>query len=313
MTSTTFKKRTLADLVAAFDEPKGENANAEWKKFFPFYKMNVDTTTIIRFLPDLDEDNPLGFMWKNVYHELVVNGRKERVACLKHLGLDCPACRESERLYAADDKVRGKALYRKVSYLAQCLILDTQQQLREDAPLVHLIDFGDQIYKKVIAGMKSGDLQGNPSEFKAGYNFRIRKTLNGRDPSTGKDINTYNTSDFSQRETDIDDETIDLALEQMCVLSEHGAKQVDASIMETMVQTTLAHLGVGGNQIQRQAPVATPVATAKTQSVNTAPTASEPIGDDNPEVGAAPTEAPKKSAKDIIRERAERLRAQRGE
>lgn len=309
---SNFKKsgRSLADLVAAFDAPQDDSGNAEWKKFFPFYKMAVDTTTTIRFLMDLDEDNPFGFMWKNVYHELVVNGRKERVACLAHLGQDCPACRESARLYEEGDKVRGKALYRKISYIAQCLILETQQQIREGSPDVHLIDFGDQIFKKIMAGMKSGDLENNPAEFKGGYNFRIRKTINGRDES-GKDINTYNTSDFSQRETDLDDATIDRVLDQMYVLSEHGARQVDASVMETMVQTTLAYSGAGATQIQR------PQVTPKTQVQQSAPTTSQtsaPIGDDNPEVGAAPQEEPpKKSAKDIIRERAERLRAQRGE
>lgn len=315
-------KRSLADLVSAFETKNTDTAsgNDDWKKFFPFYKAAVDTTTTVRFLPDLDEDNPRGFVVENLYHELNINGRKERVACLRMHGEDCPACKASEQFY--DEKspnhnpAKGKAMYRKKSYIAQAVVLETTIQMREDAPLVWLLDFGPQIYNKMIADMKSGDLENNPVEFQGGHNFRIRKSLNGTE-------NSYATSSFSPKPTDLPADMIDQVVDQMYDLKNYRAKRVDAAVMETMVNAALNSMG-GSVQQTVAKPAAPTVAVQPEQK-----TVAQQIGDlgvDSPDVGtdttapaAQPTPAPAapapsgQSARDVIRARAAALRAGRGE
>lgn len=317
-------KRSLADLVSAFETKNTDttSGNDDWKKFFHFYKAAVDTTSTVRFLPDLDEDNPRGFVVENLYHELNINGRKERVACLRMHGEDCPACKASEQFY--DEKspnhnpAKGKAMYRKKSYIAQAVVLETTIQMRDDAPLVFLLDFGPQIYNKMIADMKSGDLENNPVEFQGGHNFRIRKSLNGTE-------NSYATSSFSPKPTDLPADMIDQIVDQMYDLKNYRAKRVDAAVMETMVNAALNSMG--GPVPQNVAkPTVQPAVQPEQKTV------AQQIGDlgvDSPDVGTdttvsaaqpAPTPAAPaapassgQSARDVIRARAAALRAGRGE
>lgn len=311
-------KRSLSDLVAAFETKNTDvsSGNDDWKKFFPFYKAAVDTTTTARFLPDLDEDNPRGFVVENLYHELTINGRRERVACLQMHGEECPACKMSAKFYDEKspdhDKTKGKALYRKKSYIAQAVILETTIPMREDAPLVWLLDFGPQIYNKMIADMKSGDLENNPVEFKGGHNFRIRKSLNGTE-------NSYATSSFSPKATDLPDEMIDQIVDQMYDLKNYRAKRVDAAVMETMVNAAIHSLG--GHVAPAPAPTPKPAVIPNQPSV-TSQLGNVDLGIDAPDVGAdvttaveqpAPAPAATQSARDVIRARAAALRAARGD
>lgn len=315
-------KRSLADLISAFDTKTTEtsNTNDDWKKFFPFYKMAVDAVTTVRFLPDLDEDNPRGFVVENFYHEFTINGRKERVACLHPHGKECPACKASQEFYAEFERTKdvsaqkkGKALYRKKSYIAQALILETPLPMREDAPLVWLLDFGPQIYNKMLSDMKSGDLENNPIDFNGGHNFRIRKSLNGTE-------NSYATSSFSPKATDLPEDMLDSIVDGLYDLKEFMTKQVDPAVMETMVNAAIMSLGgTVSQQVQQvqQAPATKP----EPRPTTTAAVAQQApdLGDDSPDVGAevatapAPTAAPAQSARDVIRNRAAALRAARGE
>ena len=313
-------KRSLADLVSAFETKNTDttSGNDNWKKFFPFYKAAVDTTSTVRFLPDLDEDNPRGFVVENLYHELNINGRKERVACLRMHGEECPACKASEQFYNEKspnhNPAKGKAMYRKKSYIAQAVVLETTVQMRDDAPLVWLLDFGPQIYNKMIADMKSGDLENNPVEFQGGHNFRIRKSLNGTE-------NSYAPSSFSPKPTDLPADMIDQVVDQMYDLKNYRAERVDAAVMETMVNAALNSMGGPAPQNVAK-PTVQPAVQPEQKTV------AQQIGDlgvDSPDVGTdttvpaaqpapAPAPAPSgQSARDVIRARAAALRAGRGE
>ena len=79
-------KNRLAALADAFNNKNnsaGGNQTPTWKKFYQFWKMPEDSTAIVRFLPDRDEEsNPLKFLVENLTHELVVNGQRKKVPCL---------------------------------------------------------------------------------------------------------------------------------------------------------------------------------------------------------------------------------------
>lgn len=199
-------KRSLAALAEQFKQKASTegSSNADWKKFFNFWKADVDTTSTIRFLPDLDETNTLGFLVENLSHELVVNGKRERVPCLKMYGEDCPICELSQKYYdeksPEHNEALGKKYYRKKSYIGQCVVIDTPIEHDADQ-IVKLIELGPAIFKNIQAAFQSGDLEEAPFELKGGYNFRIKKTKSGEYAS-------YNTSSFSPKQTDLDDELI---------------------------------------------------------------------------------------------------------
>ena len=198
-------KRSLADLAAAFEQKTTGGGDTRWKSFFPFWKAPKDSISVVRFLPDLDEDNPMGFLVENLTHELVVNGKRETVACLKMFGEDCPICALSQKYYDEKDpehnEALGKKYYRKKGYIGQILVLETPVEHNAEQ-LVKLIEFGPKIFKQIQSAFQSGDLENAPYELKGGYNFRIKKTQSG-------DYADYGTSSFSPKMTDVGDDVIE--------------------------------------------------------------------------------------------------------
>lgn len=202
----TQQKRSLADLAAAFANKTGGGDNATWKLFFNFWKAPVDSVSTVRFLPDNDGSNPMGFLVENHTHELNINGKREKVACLKMYGEACPICELSSRFYDKNspehNEELGKQFYRKKSYIGQVLVMETPVEHNHD-DLVKLIEFGPQVFKQIQAAFQSGDLEEAPFELKGGYNFRFRKTL------TGSGQNSYITSNFAPKQSDVDDSVLE--------------------------------------------------------------------------------------------------------
>lgn len=218
-------KKSLAELAAAFEQKAGAATDQRWKKFFPFWKAAVDTTSTIRFLPDLDEDNPMGFLVKDVTHELVVNGKKTTVACLKMYDEECPICNLSSKYYEEENKEMGKKYYRKINYIGQCIVVDTPIE-HDTNDLVKLVSFGPAVYQQIQAAFKSGDLEEAPYELKGGYNFRIKKTQKGQWAS-------YDTSTFAPKQTDLADDL--LAAINLYSLAEYRTPKTSREVIETML------------------------------------------------------------------------------
>jgi hypothetical protein len=223
-------KRSLADLAAAFTSKTSGDSSATWKLYFPFWKAEVDTVSTVRFLPDADDQNPMGFLVENLTHELNVNGKREKVPCLKMYGKECPICELSARFYdkksAEFNEELGKQFYRKKSYIGQVLVLETP--IEHDAEqLVKLIEFGPQVFKQIQAAFQSGDLEEAPYELKGGYNFRFRKS------KTGSGQNSYTTSNFAPKQTDVSADVIKLM--KLYTLGEYRTAEMDRAALEAML------------------------------------------------------------------------------
>lgn len=263
-------KRSLADLAAAFESKNtqsGGNGDASWKKFFPFWKAAVDTTSTFRFLPDADKNNDLDFLVENLTHELTVNGKREKVACAKMYGKECPICALSAKYYDEKspdhNKTLGKKYYRKKSYIGQGIVMDSPIE-HDQEQLVKLVEFGPQVFNQITAGFASGDLEEVPYSFKGGHNFRFRKT------QTGDGQNSYITSTFQPKQTDLSDEIIEKLPELMYNLSEYRAPEVEKSVLEAMLvadQTGSSYSADGSND---DAQAEKPVKAAK-QAEDSAP------------------------------------------
>lgn len=248
----------LETLKAAFAAKATGGGNDDWKKFFPFWKMTEGSTIIVRFLPDLDQDNPMGFLVENMVHELTVNGERRTVPCLKMYDEDCPICNLSRKFYDEKNEDLGKKYYRKLSYLGQVVVLESPIE-HDQAQLVKLIDFGPKIFKLIQAAFQSGDLEKDPDSLKGGYNFRIKKTKAGQ-------YADYGTSSFAPKQTDLDDDLINRL--ELMDLKDYRRKHVSRAEIETMLDADL-----NGTTVPTSKPAATPAATstpAKTQATQIA-------------------------------------------
>ena len=229
-------KNRLAALADAFNNKNnsaGGNQTPTWKKFYQFWKMPEDSTAIVRFLPDRDEEsNPLKFLVENLTHELVVNGQRKKVPCLSMYGESCPICEHSQKLYAEGNEDLGKKYYKKRSYLGQVLVVESPfeyvDEKDENPGIVKLIDFGPKIFKCIQAAFKSGDLEEPPYEFNGGYNFRIKKTKAGQ-------YADYGTSSFAPKQSDLEEEVVEAVKEEMFSLSEFREKYVSRASLEAML------------------------------------------------------------------------------
>jgi hypothetical protein len=233
----------LEALKAAFAaKTTGTSSNADWKKFYPFWKMADDSIAIVRFLPDLDEDNPMGFLVEHKTHELIVNGEKKIVPCLSMYGESCPCCEVSRKYYDEKDETLGKRYYRKLSYLGQVIVVESPID-HDTTQLVKLIELGPKIFKLIQAAFQSGDLEVEPYALKGGYNFRIKKAKNGQ-------YSNYDISSFSPKQTDIEDDVIEQL--ELYNLADHRTKYITRAEMEALLLA---------DQTGASVPTATPSAT----------------------------------------------------
>lgn len=294
-------KRSLADLAAAFEQKTaGGGGDQRWKKFFPFWKAPKDSISVVRFLPDQDEDNPMGFLVENLTHELVVNGKRETVACLKMFGEDCPICALSQKYYDEKDpehnEALGKKYYRKKGYIGQVLVLETPVEHNAEE-VVKLIEFGPKIFKQIQAAFQSGDLENPPYELKGGYNFRIKKTQSG-------EYADYGTSSFSPKMTDVGDDVIEAIT--LFDLKQWRTPKTGRETIEAMLvaDQTGASLPSGGDA----APAPAPAVSRLSKTLATS-------DDDAPAPAAAPAPATgekKLSVVEQLRLRAAQQKAAQG-
>ena len=262
-------KRTLAELTAAFSAKTTDGGgNADWKRFFPFWKGAVDTVSTVRFLPDADATNPMGFLVENHAHELTINGKREKIACLKMYGETCPICELSARYYdkksAEFNEELGKLFYRKKSYIGQVLVVTSPVE-HDAEQLVKLVEFGPQIYKQITAAFQSNDLDNPPYELKGGHDFRFRKTV------TGSGQNSYTTSNFAPKSSNVGDDVIDKI--DLYQLSDYRTPKVERQAVELMLiaAQTGSSYSAPGAQSAASAPAAASTAAAPAAQSAAAP------------------------------------------
>lgn len=281
----------LDALKAAYEKKTTAGTGDQtWKLFYPFWKMPDDGVATVRFLPDLDADNPLQFLVENLQHELVVNGEKKKVPCLSMWGEHCPICALSKQYYDEKNDEMGKKYYRKKSYLGQCVVIESPIEHNQNQ-LVKLIEFGPQVFKQIQAAFQSGDLDEAPHELKGGYNFRFRKT------KTGSGQNSYTTSSFSPKQTDLDDELI--AKLNLFNLGDYRGKKPEVATVEALLlaDRTGGSFRGGSDEGSAPAPKAAPTpAPAPAADTGSAEEASAP--------SAAPATGSGQSVLDMLRKKA---------
>jgi len=231
----------MEKLRAAFKPTKnsvGQN------NYYPFYKMNIGDSAEIRFLPDLNDENPRGFLIEKKMHTLVINGDKKSIICPKTWGKyePCPICKLSSAYYEKDDKVSGKVYYRKLQYIGNVLVFKDPLPVDQETKQNHegktrYVALGNQIYDVLNITFENRFLKEPPFMYQGGTNFFILKTE--KILPDGKKVGAYNMSRFASSSTDLDDETIAHVKSSLIDLSTLLPQRPDVDKLEAMLEASL--------------------------------------------------------------------------
>lgn len=266
----------IAQLRAAFAKKNegGEGASNAgfWDRFYPFYKMGFDEVATIRFLQDADEENPLGFIVENKYHEFFVNGKKKKIACLKMYGEACPCCDKSGEFYNAGDSKTGKMFWRKIDYIAQALVINSpfEYPVKADDNPVRLISMSKQLYENLETEIVKGDLDAMPYDMETGYDFRILKTKKIVPDDKGgpaKEYGNYDSSGFARKATPLPASALSNEKFELLDLKKFRFAKVEREAMEAMIEAALTGKsydeGAGATPTNQVAAVAAAVESPK--------------------------------------------------
>lgn len=227
---------SLDQLRSAFKKDTTTNTGNGLGNYYPFHKMQTGESSTVRFLPDLNTENPMGFLVEKRTHTLTINGQKRNVPCRTMYGEDCPICKVSSAYYKANDTVNGKKYWRKLQYIAQALIVDSPIPARDGEEAaegtVKLLTINPQLYKVVKEAFESGDLENIPFDYEMGTNFIIKKDQQGEYAS-------YILSKFAKRETALDDDTIEFVKGQLKDLATILPKCPDLAEVEAMLEADM--------------------------------------------------------------------------
>lgn len=229
-------KLSLEALKAQFKKAD-TNSEGGQNNYYPFWNMEVGEQAIVRFLPDANEDNPMGFLVEKIMHTLEINGEKKSVPCLKMYGEDCPICKVSASFYKKDDKENGKKYWRKKQYIAQALIIEDPLPVDKETGENHqgkvrFIALGNKLYDAIKDAFESGDLEEIPFLYKGGTNFIIKKRQQG-------EYADYSRSMFAKHPSDLDDETIAHVESSIVDLSTLLPKNPGIEKIEAMLKAAL--------------------------------------------------------------------------
>jgi len=198
--------KSLDQLRNAFKTPdRDSNGSGLPNNYYPFWNMKEGESAIVRFLPDGNSENPLGFLVEKIMHNLDINGERKSVPCLSMYGEDCPICALSSQYYKAEDKTNGKKYWKKKQHIAQAVIvedpLDADDTGETHEGKVRYVALGYQVFNIIKAAFEDGELDEIPYAYDGGTNFIIKKSKQGEYAS-------YSLSKFARKSTDLDEDVI---------------------------------------------------------------------------------------------------------
>lgn len=291
--------------------PGGNNAQRD-NAIYPFWNMADDNTSVVRFLPDKDEDNT--FFW--VERQLIkipfpgVKGGEEgkqvivQVPCVEMWGDTCPVHQEI-RPWFNDPSLEdiARTYWKKRSYIFQGLVrTDGTGEAAGEIPENPIRRFviGKQLFNIIKSALLDVDMDDIPTDYNAGTDFKITKTKKG----TYAD---YTSSSWARKESPLTEEELS-AIEEFGLnnLSDYlpkrpTAEQLNAifEMFEASVEGELYdpaqwaqyYKPYGLEYNAPQSATAAAASSAAASSADTADTASDIPWEDDAEAVAAPVAA----------------------
>ncbi|MBG11060.1 MAG: hypothetical protein CMD92_07850 [Gammaproteobacteria bacterium] len=204
---------TLAEIRAkllAQDSKSADNANANrgTDAIYPFWNMDTDSTSVIRFLPDSDNSNT--FFWRErQIIKMPFPGVKDgdeskpvtvQVPCIEMWGDTCPVHAEI-RPWFKDPAMEdiGRKYWKKRSYIFQGFVVtDPMNEATPENPIRRFV-IGPQIFKLLKSALMDPDMENLPTDYDAGTDFRLTKTQKGQ-------YADYSTSNWARKERSLNEE-----------------------------------------------------------------------------------------------------------
>lgn len=195
---------------AAFS--KQPTAQAERTPYYPFYKLPEGKSSTLRFIPDANPENEMGFLIERRTHEMMIDGERTRVPCLETYGEDCPACNLSRSYYKAKDTVNGKKFWPKKDHVARAIVV--KDGLPPDPETgetyvgkVVTLTLGKSLYEIIAHNISSGDLGDElPCSIEEGTDFVITRTM--KPGPNGEKYSDYSLSKFARTSRALEEEEI---------------------------------------------------------------------------------------------------------
>lgn len=202
---------------------QGDNAS------YPFWNIPLDSTAVVRFLPDGDTSNNEGFWVERLMINLEFSGIvgqsdskfvKLQVPCVEMYndGSTCPVQAEIKPWYkdASMEEMANK-YWKKRSYVYQGFVLDhpgfvdkngnTLEDNTPENPIRRFV-INPNLHKNIKSILLDPDLENWPDDYENGLNFNIRKTQDGKWAS-------YDQSSWARKESALDEA-------QLAAIEEHG-------------------------------------------------------------------------------------------
>lgn len=228
--------RTLDALKQAFKDSTQQSSRSS--NYYPFHQMPVDSTAIVRFLPDKEEGNRLQFLVEKVMHTLDINGNRTTTPCLSMYNEPCIICATSQKFYKAGNKIEGKKYWKQRQHIGQVLVIKDPLPADPETGETHegkvrIIGLGFQLFGIIKNAFESGDLDEVPFAYKGGYNFHIKKTQQGDYP------NYTLGSNFARKQSDLDDDTIAMVEQEIVDLSTLLPKHPGVEKTEALLNAAL--------------------------------------------------------------------------
>lgn len=233
---------SLDQLKAAFKKNENEGGTNRPNNYYPFWNLQEGQQAVVRFLPDKNTGNPLGFLVEKLMHTLDINGEKKSSPCLRMYGEDCPICKVSSAYYKAEDKANGKKYWRKKQHIAQGIVVEDPLPADENTKETHqgkvrFFALGYQLFNVIKEAFEGGELEDVPYSQDGGYDFIIKKTKQGEYAgyAVGSRFRAKSRA-LSQDERDVaDDQMIDL----ITLLPQNpGEEKVSAMLSAALNGTT---------------------------------------------------------------------------
>lgn len=213
---------------------------------FPHWLIEDGQSTLLRFLPDADPNNP--FFWvEKAMIKLPFTGIKGQsdskpvvvqVPCVEMWNESCPILAEV-RTWFKDKNLEemGRKYWKKRSYLMQGFV--RENPLTEDVvpenPIRRFI-LSPSVFNLVKAALMDPELENLPTDYNAGLDFRIAKATIGG-------FANYSTSKWARKETPLSASEL-AAIEKYGLfnLSEHLPKKptdVELKVMKEMFEASV--------------------------------------------------------------------------
>lgn len=266
---------SMDQLKSAFGQQERKESGSRPNNYYPFWNMPNDSTAIVRFLPDKNPDNPMGFMVEKRMHTLTINGENKSVPCATMFGEECPICKVSGDYYKREDKTNGKKFWRKKQHIAQAIIVEDPLAPDDDTNENHegkvrFIALGYQLFNIIKEAFESGELDEIPYAYEGGTDFIIKKSKQG-------EYATYALgSKFARRSRDLSEDEVALAQDQIVDLSTLLPQQMEDEKLHAMLNAALnggeyvdgsssaSDASSAASSASDDKPAATPAASAET-------------------------------------------------